>query len=359
MIAHIGNILVTLLCLGLVVVIHEYGHLLVAKYFKVRVERFTVGFGSEIIGWTAGDGIRYSICAIPLGGMVKMAGEYLEERKNSPDEFFSKPWYQRIAIALAGPTMNYLLAFVLFALTAGIWGVLQPSSEAIVGDIVEGLPAAVSILQPGDKVLAINITPMTNWDGLAQYIHERPDQKLTLTVERRDAKTGARANAADFPDAAERSRIGDRLDQRRARGSIKCARDLRGSLQSAAHDVKAWTMQPLRYIGSRIRHFEGPKELSGPLGIAHMVSQATKEGISYVVYLIAIISTGLGLFNLFPIPVLDGGHVFLYVIEGIRRRPLSTRALQLSNMAGLAVVLTIFLYASYQDVLRMHLGFWK
>src|ERR1700679_105904 len=88
--AHMGNLLITLICLGLVVVIHEYGHLLVAKYFRVRIERFTVGFGSELIGWTARDGIRYSICVIPLGGMVKMAGEYAEERKNDPDEFFSK-----------------------------------------------------------------------------------------------------------------------------------------------------------------------------------------------------------------------------------------------------------------------------
>ena len=119
---------------------------------------------------------------------------------------------------------------------------------------------------------------------------------------------------------------------------------------------KAWTLQPLRYMAQKLRHFEGPKELSGPLGIARMVNKATKEGISYVVYLIAIISTGLGLFNLFPIPVLDGGHVFLYLIEGLRRRPLSTRTLQWANMAGLAVVMLVFIYASYQDVLRLHPG---
>ena len=190
MITHIGNILVTLVCLGLVVVIHEYGHLLVAKYFRVRIERFTVGFGSEIVGWTARDNIRYSICVIPLGGMVKMAGEYADERKNDPDEFFSKPWYQRIAIALAGPAMNYVLAFVLFAFTAAVWGILQPSPEAVIGDIVEGLPAAVSKLEPGDKIVSIDQTPIPTWDALARYIHERADQKLSLNVERKEPKTG-------------------------------------------------------------------------------------------------------------------------------------------------------------------------
>jgi regulator of sigma E protease len=247
MITHIGNIIVTLLCLGFVVVIHEYGHLLVAKYFKVRIERFTVGFGPELVGWTASDNIRYSICAIPLGGMVKMAGEYVEERKDSPDEFFSKPWYQRIAIALAGPTMNYLLAFVLFALTAGIWGVLQPSSEAIIGDIVEGLPAAMSKLQPGDKILAINQTPITNWDMLARFIHERPDQKLTLSVERRDAKSNTAQSMQILltPQKDPASGVGligvvPKFD--------KVKPGVLGSLKAASRDIKAWTMQPLRYI---------------------------------------------------------------------------------------------------------------
>lgn len=352
MIAYIGNIVVTVFCLGLVVVIHEYGHLLVAKYFKVHIERFSIGFGSELIGWTAKDGIRYSICAIPLGGMVKMAGEYAEERTNSPDEFFSKPWYQRIAIALAGPVMNYALAFVLFAVTAGVWGVLQPSADPVVGDIVEGLPAAAAKLESGDRILSIDKTPMPSWDALAQYIHEHPNQKLSLEIERKDA--------AGVPTHRTVS-LTPKKDSDTGMGLIgvvqryaKVKPSFWGCLASAGRDVKGWTLQPLRYIGMKIRHFEGPKELSGPLGIAHMVNQATKEGISYVVYLIAIISIGLGLFNIFPIPVLDGGHVFMYLIEGIRRRPLSAKALQWANMAGLAFVLTVFLYATYQDVLRLH-----
>ncbi len=131
------------------------------------------------------------------------------------------------------------------------------------------------------------------------------------------------------------------------------------SVKTSWKDLKVWTVQPLQYISQKIRRWEGPRELSGPIGIAQMVTKATKEGIAYVIYLMAIISTGLGLFNLFPIPILDGGHVFLYLIEGVLRRPINRRTMQIVNAVGLSLILTIFLYASYQDVLRLRLGLWK
>src|SRR4029077_5104384 len=122
------RLLITIVSLGLVVVIHEWGHFLVARRLGVRVERFTIGFGPEIFGWTRGD-TRYAVCLVPLGGMVKMSGELLDEHTQKPDEFFSQPWYGRAIIALAGPVMNYLLAFVLFAFVAFQWGTLQPSDQ--------------------------------------------------------------------------------------------------------------------------------------------------------------------------------------------------------------------------------------
>src|SRR5437879_5109988 len=163
------RIALTVLCLGLVVVIHELGHLVMAIKLGVRVERFTVGFGPEIVGWTSG-GIRYSVCAVPLGGMVKLAGEFQDERHNKPDEFFSQPWYKRNLIALAGPVMNYVLAFALFALVAGVWGILQPTSQPVVGDIIPGLPAAQAGFLENDRVLRINNAPVNTWDEMAQFI---------------------------------------------------------------------------------------------------------------------------------------------------------------------------------------------
>jgi len=357
MIENIGRIGLTVFCLGLVVVIHELGHLIMALRLGVRVERFTVGFGPELFGWTARK-IRYSVCVVPLGGMVKLAGELMDERANKPDEFFSQPWYRRNLIALAGPAMNYILAFALFALVAGVWGTFQPSSQPIVGDVVPGLPAAEARLQESDRVLTINGHPVATWDEMARMIHEHPGEKLALAVER--------PAAAGQPPQKLNLILTPKLDPQQGVGLIgilpkvdKIKPGIRGSFRVAYSDVKAWTLQPLRYLASKVRRFEGPKELSGPLGIAQMVTKATHEGISYVIYLIAIISTGLGLFNLFPIPILDGGHILLYTIEGIIRRPLNKKVLQVAQAVGLSLVLTIFLYASYQDVLRWRLGFWK
>ncbi len=352
------RIVLTVLCLGLVVVIHEWGHLVMARKLGVRVERFTVGFGPEIFGWTAQSNIRYAICAVPLGGMVKLAGEFLDERQNKPDEFFSQPWYRRNLIALAGPLMNYILAFALFALVAGVWGILQPSGQPVIGDIVPGLPAALAGMKEKDRILTINNGPISSWEDMANFIHAHPGEKLTVSVERAEVVGAAsrtlKINLTPMRDAQSGNGLIGILPK-----VDKVKPGLRGSFRAAYQDVKVWTLQPLKYLTSKIRHFEGPKELSGPLGIAQMVTKATREGFSYVLYLIAIISTGLGLFNLFPIPVLDGGHILLYTIEGIIRRPLNRRVMQVANAIGLSVVLTIFLYASYQDVVRWRIGFWK
>jgi regulator of sigma E protease len=353
----IFRIIVTIFCLGFVVMIHEWGHFLVARYLGVRVERFTIGFGKELIGWTRGD-TRYSICILPLGGMVKMAGDSPEEDATQPDEFFAKPWWARAVIALAGPLMNYALAFILFATVAFGWGSFKPSAEPIIGDMMPGLPAAQAKMVTGDRVKAINGVEVKTWEQMAGIIHQNPEKALKVQVERVSIE-GGKAQTVNVTLTPQR-------EPSRGIGLIgvvpkveKIQLGFKDSLKMGVRDVKVWTVQPLTYISQKIRSMEGPKELSGPIGIAHMVTKASKEGVSYVIYLIAIISTGLGLFNLFPIPILDGGHILLYTIEGIIRRPLSRRTLQVVNMLGLSLILTIFLYASYQDILRWRTGLFR
>ena len=254
--------------------------------------------------------------------------------------------------------MNYVLAFVLFAAVALAWGTLKPSTQPVIGDMILGLPAANAKLQIGDRIRSIDGIAITSWEQMAHLIHERPEKTVRMEIER--------AGAEGKPSRVFRASLKPQRDPQRSMGLIgvmpqvdKVKLGVWGSIKVSLRDLKAWTVQPLEYIGQKIRSMEGPKELSGPLGIAHMVTKATQEGMSYVIYLMAIISTGLGLFNLFPIPVLDGGHIFLYVIEGILRRPLSRRTLQVANAVGLSVILTIFIYASYQDILRWRLGLMK
>jgi regulator of sigma E protease len=353
MIDFVGRLALTLLCLGLVVVIHEFGHFVVARLLGVRVEKFTVGFGPEILGWTGG-ATRYAICAIPLGGMVKMAGEYLEERENRPDEFFSQAWYRRIAIALAGPFMNYVLAFVLFAVVAGAWGVLRPSGTATIGDVIPGLPAATATLKAGDTIQSVDGTPVQSWEQMAKLIHARPEKATELRVSREGTKDTLKLTVTPRRDPSQGiGLIGvvPKVD--------KVKPGFKGSIRAAARDITMWTVQPLQYLSQKIVRLEAPRELSSPLGIAQMVSKATKEGVWAVLQLVAIISTGLGLFNLFPIPILDGGHVVLYLFEGLLRRPLSRKVMQTANLAGLSLVAVVFFYALYQDIVRWRGGFWN
>jgi regulator of sigma E protease len=356
MIEFIGRLVITLITLGFVVVVHEWGHFLVARRLGVRVEKFTVGFGPEIFGWTRGD-TRYAVCAVPLGGMVKMAGEFLDEHTQQPDEFFSQPWYGRATIALAGPFMNYILAFLLFVTVAFVWGTLQPSPLPVIGDLVPGLPAAQANLQVGDRIKSVDGVQILSWEQMAKLIHDQPDRSLKMEVER--AGPGGKLKRI-------RLSLTPKREAQHGIGLIgitphveKVKLGFVDSVKFSLRDLKAWTLQPLQYISQKIQKWEGPKELSGPIGIAQMVTKATKEGFSYVLYLMAIISTGLGLFNLFPIPILDGGHILLYLIEGVLRRPINRRTMQIVNALGLSLILTIFLYASYQDIMRWRLGLWK
>jgi len=291
------RITLTVLSLGFVVVIHELGHLVVARKLGVRVERFTVGFGPELFGWTFRN-IRFAVCTIPLGGMVKLAGEFLDERDNKPDEFFSQPWYRRNLIALAGPLMNYVLAFVLFAFVAGFWGILQPSDKPIVGDIIPGLPAAAAKLQENDRIVRINGLAVESWEAMAKMIHEHPEEKLNVDIER-----PVISEASPQP---MKITLTPKRDPQAGIGLIgimpkvdKIKPGFKGSLGAAYKDIKVWTVQPIKYLSSKLRHFEGPRELSGPIGIAQMVTKATREGLSYVIYLIAIISD-LGFSISFP-----------------------------------------------------------
>jgi regulator of sigma E protease len=347
------RVILTVVCLGLVVIIHEYGHFLVARYLGVRVERFTIGFGPEIFGWTMGN-TRYAVCLMPLGGMVRLAGEYMDEHTNSPDEFFSQPWYRRIAIAAAGPAMNYVVAFVLFAVSAYVWGVIQPSAQPVIGEVLAGFPAAAAHVQPGDRVLSMDGVSVRNWQDLADRIHEKSGKNVTLEVRRKESAGPLEIFITPMTDPQRNVGVIGILPE-----IEKVKVGFWGSMGISIKDIGAWTMQPINYLSKKIRRWEGPKELSGPLGIAEMVSKATREGLPYVIYLMAIISTGLGLFNIFPIPILDGGHIMLYTIEGIIRRPLSRRMMALANTIGLSILLTLFIYASYQDVLRLRLGLWR
>ncbi|MBI2118551.1 MAG: RIP metalloprotease RseP [Elusimicrobia bacterium] len=346
--------LCVILVFSLVVVIHELGHFLVCKWLGVRVEKFAIGFGKELFGFEW-KGTRWSFCLLPLGGYVKPAGEELEETTGAPDEFFGQTWYKRIAIALAGPVMNYVLAFTCFFLLVFFWGQPHPSNQPVIGEVVTGYPAQTAGLEKGDKILAINGKQVGTWEEAAKIIHLNPEKPIDMLVQRIVEGNSLNKIAAVVPKKDLQREIGvigiSPLVEMQKLGVL-------ASVENASQQTVFWTVLTLKYLGDAIVQRKKP-ELAGPIGIVSIVAKVSKQGFQEMMGLIALISLSLGLFNFFPIPLLDGGHVFLYLLEGILHKPLNKTVVRTANIIGASFLLAIFIFATSQDISRLNLPFWK
>lgn len=332
---------------GLVIFVHEFGHFIVAKKSGVKVDRFSFGLGPEMVGFQWGE-TRYCIAWIPLGGEVRMAGEMeLEDaadaKPKDPREFFALPWYRRIPIVVAGPAMNYVLSFVLFAAIAFVAGVPKPATEARVGDLASDFPAAQAGLLPGDLFLSMDGEPVQTWKSMAERIHVSAGKTLSLEVQRGTSTFTVHLTPRE---ADGRGLIGI------TPATVHERLGFLASLANGAEQCWGWSKMTLVYLGQKIVKREKP-ELSGPVGIASVVAKAAKSGWADYFFLISLISVGIGLFNLFPIPMLDGGHLAFYLWEGIARRPAPKKVVQFANTAGMAVLLSIFIFATFADIKRL------
>jgi regulator of sigma E protease len=346
----IFQILATVFGVGLLVFIHELGHFLMAKKFKIRVEQFSFGFGPEIIGYTYGE-TRYSICAIPLGGMVKLPGEDIDTATGSPGEFMSQAWYKRLIIAFFGPFMNYVLAVFLFTIVFYFWGLSIPSNKPIIGDVMEGYPAKLSGLLPGDAVENIDGVPIKDWQQMAEVIHKNPSKKIKVNILRE--KKSMQILVVPLKDPA--SGIGlvgiaPSIETKKV--------NLINSFGYGIKMVVFQTIYTLKYLGDKIIRWEKP-EVAGPIGVVQLLAKAAKAGIENLLNFLAVISVALGLFNLFPIPLVDGGHIVLALVEAVTRKPLNKKVVQVSNFVGLSLIVFIFIFATYSDLARLGLKFGK
>ncbi|MBI2070147.1 MAG: site-2 protease family protein [Elusimicrobia bacterium] len=339
-----------ILALGLVVFFHEFGHFICCRMVGIRVLRFAFGFGPEIVGFTRGE-TRYSICAFPLGGFVKPAGEDPEEITGAKDEFFSKSWKARILVALAGPWMNYVFSFVLFWFGFWWFGTPELSKEPAVGVVMTGSPAEAAGLKAGDRVESVLAKAkkeqivVATWDELSKYIHAHAEKDLTLNIKRAGESLAVN--------------VVPRKDPGRGIGLIgimpEVIRKKEGLFTAAVLSVKElyhWSFSSLSYLWDKFKKWEKP-DLAGPVGIVTMMNQAARSGVDNFLALLAAISVAIGLFNLFPIPLLDGGHVLLYLWEAIAGKKITRRVLVRANTVGMAILIPIFLFAFYNDLARM------
>jgi regulator of sigma E protease len=344
----IFQILATVFGMGLLVFIHELGHFMMAKKFKIRVEKFAFGFGPEIVGYTYGE-TRYSICAIPLGGMVKMPGEDIENSSGAPDEFLSQPWYRRLIIAFFGPFMNYVLAIILFVIVIMTWGVGKPSDLPVIGETIEGYPAQTAGLKAGDRVVKINSIEVKSWEEMANAIHNYPDQTVKLLVVRDDQEIQLALSPKKDPGSGQGVIcIVPQVEIEKV-GFIR-------SVDLSTRMVVFQSVYTLKYLWEAATHGQKP-EVAGPVGVVQILAKAAKTGWDSLLHLLAVISVALGLFNLLPIPLVDGGHIFLSLVEGVTRRPLNRKLIQVSNFVGLFIILSIFVFATYSDLARLGVNF--
>ena len=343
------SIVAVLFTFGLVIFLHELGHFLVCKLAKIKVEAFSFGFGPELFGRVKGD-TRYSIRAIPLGGYVKPAGENIEEVTGHPDEYFSKPWYTRLGVVLAGPFMNYMLAFILF--TGVIFTVGKPVYLSVVGEVLAGKPAARAGLESGDKVLSVDWVKVTTWDDMAALIYQKVEANVLIEYERKGAaaKVKIKTSRGTNPETGKDiGLIGVALDQS---ASVFQKVGTMDSVRFGAGQCWFWTAYTVKTLASNLRRREKP-DISGPIGIVNIVSKAAHSGMPDLFFLIALISVAVGFFNLLPIPLLDGGHAVMFILEGIFRRRVTPKVMGWLNSTGIAFIVFILLFATYSDIKRL------
>ncbi len=333
-----------LFVIGLLVFFHELGHFLVAKWSGILVYTFSFGFGPKILGFKWGE-TEYVISLFPLGGYVKMAGEDREEDKSIPSfrRFDKKPIWIRALIVIAGPLMNFILAIVIFSLLFMTYGV--PSVLPIVDKVVEGGPAYVAGIQPGDKIIAINGKEVDLPESIAQIVNDSLGKKLKITVER----DGRVLNFEVTPIWDEE------LKRARLFITFKVILKKYSILPAIVKGFRTtFIILQLVIIGLwKIITGHAPLEVAGPLGIAQMAGEAARSGWANLLNFSALLSVYIGFLNLLPLPVLDGGVLLLLGVEKLRGKPLEKEKLQIIYYIGISILLALFLFGTYSDLLRI------
>ena len=352
------TILAFLVALGLLVFVHEFGHFAVAKRVGVKVQRFSIGFGPVLFAWRRGE-TEYAVSAMPLGGYVKMLGEEDEEEaREDPERAFSTQRLpKRTAIVFAGPAMNFVFAFLVYAILFQAVGAEVPSSEPRVGAVAAGMPAEQGGLQAGDKVVAINGTPTTTWEALAHTVRDSQGAPLALTVER----GGAQVPITVTPKLSEtRSMLGEDAGQVYLIG-IEASHDWKAvgpveAIKMAGQQTATATYLVVKGLVLMLQGRVPLRELGGPIAIARAAGQQARAGARYFLSMLAFLSINLAVLNLLPIPALDGGHLALFAIESVLGRPIRQQHRELAQQVGLLLLLSLMVFVFYNDIHRLVQG---
>ena len=347
-----------------IVYVHELGHYWVARWCGVRIDTFSIGFGPELFGWYNRHGTRWKVSAIPLGGYVKFFGD--SSAASTPDEaglaemspadravaFHYQRLSVRTAVVFAGPAANFLFALVVFAGLFAVFG--QPFTPAVVTEVVAGGAAAEAGIMPGDKILAVDGSPIDRFEELKNYVALRAETPIDVRIQRAEATVSARLTPrrVEVPDGfggtLKVGQIGIK-----AAGLAFVRRDPALALWYGAREIVSVIDNNMTYLGRVVSGRESGDQISGPAGIAKIIGDVAGISVWALVSLMATLSVGIGFVNLFPVPMLDGGHLLFYALEALRGRPLGERTQEYGFRIGLALVLSLFLFATWNDLQRL------
>lgn len=370
-ISFFGYIIPFLIVLTIVVFFHELGHFLVARWNKVKVEAFSVGFGPELFGFNDKHGTRWKLSAIPLGGYVKFFGDADaastpdferadamtdEERKGS---FLHKSVGQRAAVVAAGPIANFILAIVIFSLSFMFLG--RYVSEPVVSSVVEDSAAEAAGFMQGDVVLSISGNPIEAFSDIPRIVAPNPDRELMVIVRRAGEEI-------EIPVVPRRQTITDRFGNENEVGVIGIRNNVNeasgrivksGPVEAVGDAVgETWFIisSTMHYLKDIVIGHQSADQLGGPIRIAKVSGEVSTLGWGALINLAAVLSVSIGLLNLFPIPMLDGGHLVFYAIEAVRGRPLGEKAQDIGFRIGLSLVLMLMVFATWNDISKIFLS---
>jgi len=357
--------LIAFVCaLGPLVFFHELGHYLVARAFGIPAETFSIGFGRELVGWTDRQGTRWKIGWLPLGGYVKFVGDMSPASEPAdleavPEELRSRvfqvrPVWQRFLVVLAGPAANFLLAIIILTAFFSLVGTPQTN---VVGNVLANTGAAAAGIVPGDRILSVANQHTATFEEIARVVVIRPNETVPVEIDR-DGVTRSvtvKLGSKMTPDATGRrfnAGVLGILSTTQVSRPVPLLRAIPLAVQQTAGMTRAIVDGLSQIIRGRV----SPKQLGGPITIARVAGSGAELGFLPFIGLIALLSINLGFINLLPVPMLDGGHLFFYVIEAVRRRPLSAQALEVAFRGGLALVFALMVFLTINDL--GSLGLW-
>ncbi len=353
----IASIVYGVIALSFLILVHELGHFLVARWFNVKVLAFSLGFGKKLLKFRKGE-TEYALSAVPLGGYVKLLGESDDDEvteEDLPRAYSQKPPYVRMLIAFSGPFFNLCFAAVIF------YFVFLSGYEVLstkVGEVQKGYPAYEAGIQPGDVILRVGQREIQEWSELMEEMGKAPSGSIPVAVKRGEAVI----ELSMVPREVESKNIFGETIRRKVIGVMASSdfvarqETVLGAFPKAVYQTYNLTKITILGIVKLVAGTISPKSIGGPLMILDIAGKQAKEGKKHLAYFVAVISINLGVVNLLPIPVLDGGHILFQLIEIVTRRRVSRRWIEVTQKIGLGILLCIMALAFFNDIMRMFFG---